>query len=96
MAELHYSPEGEATRSSSCDRRSTSEHGEDLPTGPDWECRFDRSDYAGMTTANVALLEALGDCLESGDTLFQALGKIEAAGGAAGSRTEGVRRAEGP
>ena len=45
-----------------------------------------------MTTTNVALLEALGDCLESGDTLFQGLGKIEAAGGVAGSWTEGVRR----
>ncbi len=45
-----------------------------------------------MTTANAALLEALGDCLDSGDTLFQALGRIEAAGGAARSWTEGVRR----
>lgn len=45
-----------------------------------------------MTTANAALLEALSDCLESGDTLFQALAKIEVAGGAARSWTEGVRR----
>jgi hypothetical protein len=45
-----------------------------------------------MTTANAALLEALGDCLESGDTLVQALGKIDVAGVAARSWTEGVRR----
>lgn len=45
-----------------------------------------------MTTTDAALLEALGDCLGSGDTLPQALGKLSLAGGAAGWWTEQVRR----
>jgi hypothetical protein len=45
-----------------------------------------------MTTTDAALLEALGDCLGSGDTLPQALGKVSMAGGTAGWWTEQVRR----
>jgi hypothetical protein len=45
-----------------------------------------------MTTTDAALLEALGDCLESGDTLPQALGKLAMAGGAAGWWTDQIRR----
>ncbi len=45
-----------------------------------------------MTTTDAALLEALGDCLGSGDTLPQALGKLSLAGGTAGWWTEQVRR----
>jgi hypothetical protein len=46
-----------------------------------------------MITTDVALLEAVGDCLQSGDTLSQALGKTAMAGGAAGWWTEQVARA---
>jgi hypothetical protein len=45
-----------------------------------------------MTTTDAALLEALGDCLGSGDTLPQALGKLSLAGGAAGWWTEQIGR----
>jgi hypothetical protein len=45
-----------------------------------------------MITTDVALLEAVGDCLESGDSLSHALGKVAMAGGAAGWWTEYVGR----
>ena len=45
-----------------------------------------------MLTADAALLEALADCLESGDTLFEALEKVATAGGAAQRWAHDVRR----
>lgn len=49
-----------------------------------------------MTTTDPALLAALGDCLKSGDTLPEALGKIEMAGAAARHWTALVRRTVRP
>jgi hypothetical protein len=48
-----------------------------------------------MTTTDPALLAALGDCLASGDTLPQALGRIEMAGATARYWTAVVRRTAG-
>lgn len=45
-----------------------------------------------MLTADAALLDALADCLESGDTLFEALEKVATAGGAAEHWAHEVRR----
>src|SRR5450432_2148525 len=45
-----------------------------------------------MLTADAALLDALADCLESGDTLFEALDKVSTAGAAAENWTHDVRR----
>jgi len=52
-----------------------------------------------MTTTKAAVLDALADCLESGDTLLEALEKVATAGGAAQDWARRVRRsvrAEGP
>jgi hypothetical protein len=49
-----------------------------------------------MTKTDAALLAALGDCLESGDTLPQAIGKIEMAGAEARSWAALVRRTVKP
>jgi hypothetical protein len=52
-----------------------------------------------MTITNAAVLDALADCLESGDTLLKALEKVATAGGAAQDWARRVRRsvhAEGP
>jgi hypothetical protein len=45
-----------------------------------------------MTTANAALLDALADCLESGESLVGALEKVATVGGAAGPWAQWVRR----
>ena len=45
-----------------------------------------------MTITDTALLDALADCLESGDTLLDALGRIAVTGGAAALWTQHVRR----
>jgi hypothetical protein len=45
-----------------------------------------------MTITDEALLDALADCVESGETLLDALGRIGTAGGAAAQWTEHVRR----
>jgi hypothetical protein len=44
-----------------------------------------------MIPSDPAFLDALADCLESGDTLLEALGKVAAAGGAAEDWTRHVR-----
>ena len=45
-----------------------------------------------MITTDAALLDALADCLESGDSFFEALEKVTMAGGAAEEWAQRVRR----
>ena len=45
-----------------------------------------------MTFMDTALLDALADCLESGDSLAEALAKVAMAGGVAGMWAERIRR----
>jgi hypothetical protein len=57
--------------------------------------RRDRGEDESMTTSDGALLGTLADCLESGDTLLEALGKIATARGAAEEWALRVRRTTG-
>ncbi len=49
-----------------------------------------------MIPSDPALLDTLADCLESGDTLVEALDKVATAGAAAGQWTRQVRRSARP